>query len=119
MLSCSTGLRCLRGRAAYSRGSGPCGGRELVGLVLIVPSFRVFVNRPPHFSTPHTACDCRWCVCVPHIQDTTVHLVGADCTVFSACDPSMGARPRVPELTVIVRVISIAQVTHGEEGCQH
>jgi len=26
---------------------------------------------------------------------------------------------RVLELTVIMRVISIAQVTHGEEGCQH
>jgi len=32
--------------------------------------------------------------------------------------PDPGAK-RVPELTVIVRVISVAQVTHGEEGCQN
>jgi len=30
--------------------------------------------------------------------------------------PDLGAK-RVLELTVIMRVISIAQVTHGEEGC--
>jgi len=32
--------------------------------------------------------------------------------------PDPGAK-RVLELTVIMRMISIAQVTHGEEGCQH
>ena len=31
--------------------------------------------------------------------------------------PDPGAE-RVPELMVIVRGIAIAQVTHGEEGCQ-
>jgi len=36
-------------------------------------------------------------------------------SVILARAPDPGAK-RVPELTVIVRVISIAQVTHGEEG---
>jgi len=61
---------------------------------------------------------------VPLMCDPTLTLKRA----ISSCQPNVfrilarvpdpGAK-RVPELTVIVWVISIAQVTHGEEGYMH
>jgi len=40
------------------------------------------------------------------------------CVMILARVPDPEAQ-QVPELTMIVREISIAQVTQGEEGCQH